>query len=751
MASVVSMDSGLRFLIVDASVRDTALVAQALRRGGMHAECRRVHTPEGMAAALDDGPWDAALADCEIPTLETHLAMEIWRDHNQDGPFVVVARAVEDEEAVALLKSGAQDFVRKDNLARLVPALKRELREANERRRRRRAEEALRASEERYARLFKNAQISLLETDLSAVFIELQTLRRGGVKNLRAHLSGDRQRVRDLIRRVRINDANEATLRLLGAASVQQLRESITRVFRGRAIETFIGVMCAIWDDDDSVRSEANLYALCGDKLCVIVSMPIPRSRAGFRSVPVSILDITERLAAERRLRDSESRLNYLAYHDPLTNLPNRLLFHDRLQQCMHRARREHFNVAILFLDLDRFKNINDSLGHAMGDALLRVVAERLLACVRDSDTVARLGGDEFVVILSGLHSAEKICGVAEKILQSLTRSMGIRGHELTITTSIGISVYPTDGDTVEGLMKCADLAMYRAKEQGRDNYQFYTPDLNARASELLRLESNLRRAIANEQLVVHYQPQVDLATTPPRLIGVEALVRWNHPERGTLSPAEFMEVAEETGLVVPLGEWVMETACAQARLWHEAGHPDLKVAVNLSAREFHKQGLVDSIRAVLAETGLVPANLELELTEAIVMEHPESAVTTLEELNRMGVQLTIDDFGTGWSSLSHLKRLPIGKLKIDRSFVRDCTKDVLDASIVTSIIALARGMGLEVVAEGVETVEQSAFLQQHGSSKAQGFLYGRPVPGGVLQSLLESGSDSETGAGPNL
>ena len=429
--------------------------------------------------------------------------------------------------------------------------------------------------------------------------------------------------------------------------------------------------------------------------------------------------DVTERKRAEEQIKE-------LAYHDALTGLPNRLLFNDRLSVAVAQAHRSASRLAILFLDLDRFKVINDSLGHSLGDRLLQEVAERLQAGVRQGDTVARLGGDEFILLLPGIGRAEDAAKVAEKILETLKVPVRLESRELVVTASIGISLYPEDGFDVESLIKNADTAMYRAKEQGRDNFQLYTHAMNETAVERLGLENSLRKALPGGQLVLHYQPLLDLTTG--KVHGVEALLRWNHPERGLMLPSEFLNIAEVTSLIVPMGPWTLRTACARARAWQEQGEPALTVSVNLSARQFQQPDLVAQVKRALDETGLPPSSLDLEITETHAMQNAEATIMTLRELKRLGVQISIDDFGIGYSSLSYLKRLPIDTLKIDQSFVRDITTDPDDAAIATAVIALAHTLKLQVVAEGVETQEQLEFLAARHCDRMQGYLFSRPL-----------------------
>lgn len=437
--------------------------------------------------------------------------------------------------------------------------------------------------------------------------------------------------------------------------------------------------------------------------------------------------DVTDILRSKKQLNDKEKRLSYISTHDPLTKLPNRGLLLDRLQHAMSKAFRSGSQTALLLLDLDRFKNINDSLGHEIGDQVLREVAKRLKHSIRDTDTLARLGGDEFHIILEEIEDVADIGAIARNILNILSSAINVGNHEFFITASIGISLVPTDTKDAKRLLTCAEVAMYRTKEQGGNNYQFYTPDMNARTHELLLLESCLRKAIEQDQLVLHYQPQLDLASGD--LIGSEALLRWQHPEMGMISPGDFIPLAEKTGLIVIIGEWVLRSACAQNKAWQQAGRTPIRVAVNISARQFREPGFFEMVERVLDETGLDPEWVELEITESLIMENVGDAIMTLNKLKERGVHLAIDDFGTGYSSLSYLKRFPLTHLKIDQSFVRDITTDENDAAITISIIALARSMGLKVIAEGVETEEQLHFLKQNDCEQGQGYLFSRPIP----------------------
>ena len=444
--------------------------------------------------------------------------------------------------------------------------------------------------------------------------------------------------------------------------------------------------------------------------------------------------DITERKKAEERIKN-------LAYFDVLTGMPNRRLFTDRLQVAMANAHRHGQRLAIMFLDLDLFKRINDTLGHGVGDMVLVETSKRLGQCVREGDTVARLGGDEFVILLPEVDHVEDAAKLAERVISHVKAPFVIDEHELYVTTSVGIAVYPEDGQTVEQLIKNADTAMYRAKDLGRNAYQLYTPSMNARSFERLAMESSLRHALARGEFTLVYQGKLDLVSG--RLSGVEALVRWRHPEMGLVSPAEFIPLAENMGLIGDIGAWVLKAACRQCKSWHDLGLPPVRIAVNVSALQFREGDVPAIVAEALRESGLQPNYLELELTESVLMQRVDEVAHVLRELRQMGVHISIDDFGTGYSSLSYLKRMPIDALKIDRSFVHDILEDgkVADgegAEIVSTIINLAHNLRLRAVAEGVETEEQAAFLRARGCDEIQGYLISRPVSGEDLVSLFD-------------
>ena len=441
--------------------------------------------------------------------------------------------------------------------------------------------------------------------------------------------------------------------------------------------------------------------------------------------------DLEERKRVEQSIR-------HMAHHDALTGLPNRALFRDRLTHAMAQADRYHQKLAVMFLDLDRFKAINDTLGHNVGDQLLKIAAERLRSCVRDCDTVARLGGDEFTVVVEDIIEDHDAAAVAQKILDTLSQPFNLYGHEVFISVSVGVTLYPSDDENADNLLRNADSAMYRAKEYGRNNFQFYVADMNVKARERLMLESSLRRALDRNEFMLYYQPRVDLLSG--RVIGAEALLRWRHPEMGLVPPSEFIPILDETGMIIPVGDWALREACRQNREWQDRGLPPIRVAVNLSVRQFIQRDLADTIIRALDAVGLSAEYLELEITEDLFLEHNETNIITLSRLKNMGIHISIDDFGTGYSSLSYLKRLPIDTLKIDQSFVRDIGTDPDNKAIASAIIAMASSLRLNVLAEGVETDEQLAFLRAQGCNEIQGFSFSHPLPAEEFEQLLRDG-----------
>ncbi|MBS0329606.1 MAG: EAL domain-containing protein [Proteobacteria bacterium] len=449
-----------------------------------------------------------------------------------------------------------------------------------------------------------------------------------------------------------------------------------------------------------------------------------------------TVVDITER-------KQHEAVLEHQASHDSLTGLPNRSLLRDRIEQAIVKAQRDHHLVAVVFVDLDHFKLINDSLGHHVGDRLLLEVADRLMACVRGHDSVARQGGDEFVLVLTELHEDNEILAIVSRLLEIISQPWMDEGQEYGLSCSVGISCYPQDGSDPDALLRCADAAMYKAKESGRSTYHFYTPELNQAISERLELENSLRHALEREEFRVYYQPRIDVASG--RIIGAEALIRWDCPGKGIIPPDSFISIAEETGLIIPIGQWILEEACRQNSAWQRAGLPLINVSVNLSPIQFRHTGLVQAVASALVQAGLDPAFLELELTESFVMHDAKRINVAMKSLKTLGVDIAVDDFGTGYSSLSYLKRFPVDRLKVDKSFVRDIDSDPDDAAIVRAIITLGHALGLKVVAEGVETLAHLEFLRQHGCDELQGYYFSRPIPALEMEALLCAGGASQT------
>jgi diguanylate cyclase (GGDEF)-like protein/PAS domain S-box-containing protein len=439
---------------------------------------------------------------------------------------------------------------------------------------------------------------------------------------------------------------------------------------------------------------------------------------------------------SERRRQEEEMLRN--AHHDTLTGLANRVLLHDRLNQAITVAHRHQRQVGVLFVDLDHFKLINDTLGLGIGDTMLKEVAVRLRGCLRDGDTAARVGADEFVLLLNDMEQEDDIVMVAERVLQSMIRHHAISGQELFVSASIGASLYPRDGDDGQELLKKADIAMVRAKEHGRNCFQVFTEEMQSRINQRLSLETHLRRAIDRQEFLLYYQPQVDLKSGT--IVGAEALIRWQHPELGMVSPVEFIPLAEETGLIVVIGEWVIEAACAQMREWRDAGLPETSISINLSARQFLLHNLAQTVERHLSRRGVPAHQLDMELTESMVMQDPEAAILTLRQFKELGLRISLDDFGTGYSSLSHLRRFPIDVLKVDQSFVRDVTVDRDAAAIAASVIALGRSLQLKVIAEGVETREQLDYLREHNCDEIQGFYFSKPLPAADFAALVRSG-----------
>jgi diguanylate cyclase (GGDEF)-like protein len=568
-------------------------------------------------------------------------------------------------------------------------------------------------------------------------------------------------------------------LGLLGDDGVFRVRRTGGGVFSGDAIDYAsavagvddqeAAVSTSRWDGEQRWTSARELY---GFPLAVLVGLSVDEQMAtphaearAYRwwavigSVAVVLLTVLlgrmSRQLMQGRLRENEAKLahaqrvEYLAYHDGLTGLPNRSLFSKLLNQSISEAHRYKRNLAVAFLDLDRFKQINDTLGHEAGDQLLQEVAVRLKGCVRDSDTVARLGGDEFVVLLPELGDGQYAAAVAQKILLLISKPFTLIGQEFRVTASIGISSYPQDGLDEQTLTKNADIAMYQAKAEGKNNFQFYSEKLNANSLERLTLESSLRHALERNEFLINYQAKRDIASG--RITGMEALLRWEHPDLGTVMPMKFIPVAEETGLIIPIGKWVLKTVCSQSVAWQQRGLPGLSIAVNLTERQFFDEQLLHDVTSILKATGMDPRLLELELTESLLIHEVEDTLRIVKGLKALGVRIAVDDFGTGYSSLATLQRFPLDTIKIDRSFVRDIVGAAEDTALADAIIAMGKSLSLTVVAQGVETREQAEFLRLHACDEIQGFYFNKPLPPDEFEQLLRAQATEVTYIGKRL
>ena len=691
----------LRLLIVEDTPDDAMLLVRALKKGGYAPEHERVETPDAMRAALERGPWDLVISDYNMPEFSAMQALETAKRHDPNLPFLVVSGNIGEDVAVDIMRAGAQDYLLKNNLTRLVPAVARELEESANRRRQLAAEAALRTNQERLNGILSSLgdivwSVGLPQLRLDYLNPAAEKIYGRPVADFLGNLDTwaasihpeDRERMRDYVRDTLALGMNSAEYRI--------------------------------------VRPDGEVRWLF-DRAKVIASEKARKLRIdGIAS------DITE----HKRQQDL---LYKVAHHDPLTGLPNRTLMLDRLSRTLAHAERNGEAFALMFIDVDRFKTINDSLGHKIGDLVLYEVADRITGALRAEDTVARLGGDEFVVILPGIPHEASVAGVAQKLIEAIAPAMRAEDHVIHSTASIGISLFPRDGADAEALLKNADTAMYEAKRAGRNAFRFYAAEMNAAAAHLLELENELRGALERGEFLLQYQPQFDLGRDGA-ICGLEALIRWRHPVRGMVSPADFIPLAEETGLITPIGEWVLNEACRQAKQWVEGYDLNLRVAVNLSARQFNQPDLPARVAAALKASGLPAKNLELELTESLVMQDVERSTRTLAELKAMGITLSVDDFGTGYSSLAYLKRFPIDIIKIDKSFVGEICSNPDDAAICSSIIAMAHSLRLKVVAEGVESEGQLGFLIQQHCNTAQGFLFSKPVDADAAGEMIRGG-----------
>lgn len=693
--------SGRLILIIEDDPGFAELMSSSLEDEGFAS--RYVSSGTRALELLSSVSPDLIILDYSLPDMTGASLIEHIREQGRNIPFIMVTGRDDAGLAVQMMKSGACDYMLKDTsfLDRLPSVVTRALQEVMTSERLKYAEESLRQSEMRLARAQKIARMGSWEWDIASneIYFSDEMYRLFGFS------PGDFSTIQIEWLYKHVNTHDVAPLREAFERSVITCKSfNITYRITTRTDEEII------------VNSHGEVEQW-------------PDGSA--RLISGTTLDITDRIRAE-------SEIQQLINYDSLTGLPNRNMLHDRLRLAIAQAAREHHLVAVIFLDLDRFKGINDTLGHRAGDMLLTTVADRLSACVRESDTLARLGGDEFVIILTSMVHEDGITTVCKKILALVAEPAFIEGHDIYTTVSIGIAVYPVDGEDSHTLLKHADLAMYQAKEMDRNNFQFFSREMNVKVLERMLLENSMRRALEREEFFLVYQPQVDVRTG--QIAGAEALLRWKHPELGLLSPDKFIYLAEENGFIVPIGEWVIQTACRQNKAWQDEGLPPMRMAVNLSGKQFGMQRLDQSISSILMETGLDPQWLELEITESAIMKNAEQNISMLQKFKQMGIALAIDDFGTGYSSLSYLKHFPISRLKIDRSFVRDITDNPDDAAIAEIIIAMAQALKLNVIAEGVETRAQMELLSFHNCVEMQGYLFSRPVPAAEFAVLLENG-----------
>lgn len=688
-------------LIVEDDRGLAELMAAILAEGGY--DCRCCFNGSVALDLLGSDDFNLVLLDYSLPDMTGAAFVERMREVKGNIPFIIVTGKDDASLAVEMMKTGAYDYLLKDTsfLDRLPAVVTRTIKEAETRERLEHAKQSLRMSEARLARAQKIARMGSWEWDIRQgdIYWSDELYRIFGL------VPGEPEKIRlDWIFSL-INSTDRPAFKrdILHSVKNHHPFNIVYRTGSGGNDELVVNIQGEVETGEDG-------------KACLISG---------------TVLDITARVRAESEIRQ-------LINYDTLTGLPNRNLLYDRIREAIAQAAQNSEMVWVLCLDLDRFKGVNDTLGHRFGDKLLQEVARRLAACVREGDTLARLGGDEFVVILNGDVNEKDVTTVANKIMTLISEPMYIDGHDLYITASIGIVAYPVDGEDGHALLKHADVAMYKAKEQGSNNFYFFSRDLNIKVVEQMTLENSMRRALDRNEFFLLYQPQVDAGSG--RIIGVEALLRWNHPDMGLLTPDRFIYLAEQTGFIVPLGEWALMNACRQNREWQERGLSPLRMSVNLSGKQFGQHRLDEMISAILLETGLEPRWLELEITESAIMKNAEHNIAILRKLKDMGIALAIDDFGTGYSSLSYLKHFPITRLKIDRSFVRDITANPDDAAIADIIIAMARTLKLGVIAEGVETRAQMDFLSFHHCHEMQGYLFSPPLPAERITELLRYG-----------
>lgn len=692
-----------RILITDDEPEIRSLLAELLSE---NYDCEEANSGEEALERLEEHKFDLLLTDIMMGGISGLELVPRVLEISPDTVVIMISGEKTIESAISALRVGAFDYITKPfDLNHVEAAVKRAL-----------DHRALRQAK-RFYENFLEELVKQRTAELGRTNQTLSTL-----------VQASPVAIMMLDNELKIKAWNPAAERIFGEREEDVLGRPFADVAGNGDREGFTWLEETL-NDKPSSQLETRLVNRDGRPVDVNIWTATLREIDGeLAGVMAVIADVTER-------KQAEERIQYLAYHDTLTDLPNRVLFEDRLNQSLTQAMWNNQKLAVMFLSIDRFKKFNDTLGHAIGDMLLREIAVRLVRCVGGGNTVARFASDEFSLLINQINSAEDAAEIARAVANVLEEPFALSDQELYVTASIGIGLYPYDGRESQPLLQNAGAALYRAKQQGGNNYQFYTADMNARALKRLSVESKLRRALDGEEFRLYYQPQISLSTG--QITAMEALVRWQQGDLELLQPAEFIPVAEDTGLIVSIGEWVLRSACRQTKAWIDSGFGPLRVAVNLSPRQFQQRNLLELIDGVLAETGLDPELLELEITESSIMQNAESAIETLSELKTRGVKISIDDFGSGYSSLSYLKRFPIDVLKIDQSFVRDTTTDPKDAAIVMAIITLAHSLNLKVIAEGVETEEQLRFLRLLRCDNMQGYLFSKPLPVDEFEQLL--------------